>query len=66
MMDSQKMDILMQGVITIGVMILVLAPEILALSKGIQNKGLFCILGIASKIAVIYFFSSVISGTFLN
>ena len=65
-MDNQKMDILMQGVITIGMMIMVLAPEIFALAKGIQNKGLFCILGIASKIAVIYFFSSVIAGTFLN
>lgn len=65
-MDSQKLDILQQGLITIGLMIIVLSPEIFALYKGIQNKGTLCLLGIASKVAIIYFFSSVISGTFLN
>lgn len=65
-MDSQKLDILQQGLMTIGLMIIVLSPEIFALYKGIQNKGILCLLGIASKVAIIYFFSSVISGTFLN
>lgn len=65
-MDNQKLDILMQGFITIGLMIAVLSPEIYALYKGIEQKILICLLGILSKVAVIYFFSSVIAGTFLN
>lgn len=65
-MDSQKLDILQQGLVTIGLMIIVLSPEIFALYKGIQNKGILCLLGIASKVAIIYFFSSVIAGTFLS
>ena len=65
-MDNQKLDILMQGLITIGLMIAVLSPEIYALYKGIEQKILIFLLGIISKVAVIYFFSSVISGTFLN
>lgn len=65
-MSNQSVDILMQGLIVIGLMIMVLSPEIFALYKGIQNKGIICLLGIASKVAVIYFFSSVVTGTFLN
>ena len=65
-MDNQKLDILMQGLITIGLMIAVLSPEIYALYKGIEQKILICFLGIISKVSVIYFFSSVIAGTFLN
>lgn len=65
-MDNQKLDILMQGLITIGLMISVLSPEIYALYKGIEQKILICFLGIISKVSVIYFFSSVIAGTFLN
>ena len=59
-------DILLQGAFTIGLMIATLAPELFALAKGIQNKSVFCVLGIVSKIAAIYFFSSIISGTFLG
>jgi len=59
-------EILVQGAITIGTMILILSPEIFALYKGITNKGIVCILGILSKIATIYFFASTIAGTFLN
>ena len=65
-MDNQKMDILMQGLTTIGLMIAVLSPEIYALYRGIDCKGTICVLGIMSKVAVIYFFSSVIAGTFLS
>ena len=65
-MDNQKMDILMQGLTTIGLMIAVLSPEIYALYRGIDCKGTICVPGIISKVAVIYFFSSVIAGTFLS
>ena len=59
-------EILVQGGITIGTMILILSPEIYALYKGIPSKGLVCLLGIISKVATIYFFASTIAGTFLN
>lgn len=61
-----NVEILTQGAITIGTMILILSPEIFALYKGIQSKGVVCVLGILSKVATIYFFASTIAGTFLN
>lgn len=65
-MSSQSIDILEQGLAVIGLMIMVLSPELYVLFRGSQDKGFICLLGIISKVAVIYFFSSVIAGTFLN
>ena len=59
-------EILLQGAVTIGLMIMTLAPELWALAKGIPNKAVICLLGILSKIAGIYFFTAVISGNFLG
>lgn len=61
-----NMDILTQGAIMLGGMILILSPEFFALAKGLPNKALLCLLGLASKVACIYFFSSIIAGTFLG
>lgn len=61
-----NMDILTQGAVMLGVMLLILAPEFFALAKGLPNKAVICLLGIASKIACIYFFSSIIAGSFLG
>lgn len=65
-MSSQSIDILEQGLAVIGLMIMVLSPELYVLFRSSQDKGFICLLGIISKVAVIYFFSSVIAGTFLN
>lgn len=65
-MGSQNIDILEQGLVVMGLMIMVLSPELYVLFRGSQDKGFICLLGIISKVAVIYFFSSVIAGTFLN
>ena len=59
-------EILIQGAMMIGLMLMTLAPELWALAKGVQNKGMICLLGIISKIAGIYFFTSIISGSLLG
>ncbi len=65
-MNNTNLEILTQGALAIGVMVLILSPEFFALAKGIQGKVVVCVLGIISKVTAVYFFTSIISGTFLG
>ena len=61
-----NIDILTQGALLIGLMLLTLAPELIVIAKEAPNKALLFILGVLSKITAIYFFTSTISGSILN
>lgn len=61
-----NIEILTQGTLLIGLMLITLAPELIVIAKETPNKALLFVLGILSKITAIYFFTSTISGSILN
>lgn len=61
-----NIEIITQGTLLIGLMLITLAPELIVIAKETPNKALLFVLGILSKITAIYFFTSTISGNILN
>lgn len=63
---GDNLMILKQGLLMVGLMLASFSPEMWVMYKNPNGKLSYCILGIISKVVILYFFSSILAGSFFG